>query len=98
MNPVIERLTGLHTVTDQVIAMDLLTAAKTGMKMYARAVTEAATPQVRAIFEKHLYESVDAHAAITDYMMMRGFYHPYNVAEQIQLDQRNVQTALNIPS
>jgi similar to spore coat protein len=98
MNSIIENLTGLNTVTDQVIAMDFLMAAKSGIKMYAVAATESATPEVRAIFEKHLNEAIQTHAVATAYMIQKGFYHPYNVLEQLQLDRNNVQAALNIPS
>ncbi len=31
-------------------------------------------------------------------MMQRGLYHPYHISEQIQLDLKNIQTAMNIPS
>ena len=98
MNTIIENLMGLDTLSDQVIAMDLLMAAKTGIKMYAVAATEAATPAIKATFVKHLHESIDAHARVTEYMMERGFYHPYDVPEQLQLDRSNANTALNIRS
>lgn len=98
MNSIIETLTGLNTLTDQVIAMDLLMASKTGIKMYALAATESATPEVKAIFVKHLHEAIDTHAKVTEYMLQKGFYHPYDVKEQLQLDRSNVRTALNIPS
>lgn len=98
MNSLIERLMGVDTLTDQVIAMDLLTAAKTGIKMYAVAATEAATPEVKAVFVKHLFEAIDTHAKIMDYMMDRGFYRPFDPQEQIRMDRTTVETALNIPS
>jgi similar to spore coat protein len=96
--PLIEKLMGVDTLTDQVIAMDLLMSAKAGIQMYAVAATEAATPEVKATFVKHLHEAIDTHAQIIDYMMERGFYHPYHVGEQLHLDRKTVQTALNIPS
>lgn len=98
MNSIIENLAGLNTLTDQVIAMDLLMASKTGIKMYALAATEAATPEMRAVFVKHLHECIDTHEKVTGYMMQRGFYHPYNLQEQLKLDRSNAQTALNLPS
>lgn len=85
-------------MTDQVIAMDMLIAAKSGIKMYALAATESATPEVKAVLSRHLEESIDTHERITNYMMSRGLYHPYNMNEQIQLDLQNTQTALSIPT
>lgn len=98
MNSMLEGLMGVDALTDQVIAMDLLMSTKAGINMYAVAATESASPEVKAIFLKHLDESIDTHAQITEYMMARGFYHPYHVPEQLQLDRTTVQTALNIPS
>jgi similar to spore coat protein len=98
MNRLVENLTGLNVMTDQVISLDLNMAAKTGIKMYAVAATESATPEVKSTLIRHLNESVDMQERITAYLMQRGFYHPYNMVEQIQLDRTNVQTALNLPS
>lgn len=98
MNPIVEHMTGLNTLTDEVIAMDLLINAKSGVRNYAMAVTECATPEVRDILMKQLGEAIDSHEKITSYMMQRGLYHPYHIQEQIQLDLNNIQTAANIPS
>lgn len=98
MNSMIERLMGVDTLTDQVIAMDMLVSAKAAVKLYAMAATESATPAVRAVLEKHLFEAIDTHERLSAYMMQRGFYHPYNVPEQIRLDRTNIETALTIPT
>lgn len=98
MNPIFEHMTGLHTLTDEVIAMDLLMNAKSGVRNYAMAVTECATPEIRDILMKQLGEAINSHEKITDYMMQRGLYHPYHIPEQIQLDLKNIQTATNISS
>ncbi|TJY43947.1 spore coat protein [Cohnella pontilimi] len=98
MNWLVENLTGLNVMTDQVIALDLNMAAKSGIHMYAAAATESATPEVKATLIRHLNESIDFQEKITAYLMQRGFYHPYNMQEQVQLDRMNVQTALQLPS
>ncbi|KIL34153.1 spore gernimation protein GerQ [Cohnella kolymensis] len=98
MNTIVEHLTGLNAMTDQVIAMDLLISAKSGIQMYAVAATESATPEVKAVLQRHLDEAIETHERISGYMMSRGFYHPYNMNEQIQLDMQNAQTALAIPT
>lgn len=96
MNPIIENLTGMNTLTDQVIATDLLIAAKSGVRNYAIAITEAATPEVRAVLHNQLHESIEMHEEITSYMMSNGWYHPYDTDEQIQLDLKTASTALNL--
>jgi similar to spore coat protein len=98
MNTIVEHLTGLNTMTDQVIAMDFLIAAKSGVRNYAMAVTEAGTPEIKATLTKHLDEAIDMHERITKYMMECGWYHPWNVKEQFQFDLKNIQIALNAPT
>jgi similar to spore coat protein len=94
VNPIVERLTGMDIMTDQVIAMDYLITAKSGVRNYAIALTETATPEIKTVLYKQLQESIGCHEQITNYMVQRGLYHPYDMNEQIQLDIRNIQTAL----
>jgi similar to spore coat protein len=96
MNPIVENLTGTSAMTDQVIGTDLLFAAKTGMKSCVIALSESATPEVRTFLRGQLEESIVLHEKITTYMMNKGWYHPYDAKEQIQLDMQNAQTALNL--
>ncbi|MFC6332686.1 spore coat protein [Paenibacillus septentrionalis] len=96
MNTILEHMMGLNTLTDDVIAMDFLMNAKSGVRNCAMAVTECVTPEIKQILMKQLDEAIDTHEVITNYMMQRGLYHPYHTPEQIQLDLNNIQTALNI--
>jgi similar to spore coat protein len=98
VNTILEHLTGMHSMTDQVLAMDLLIAAKSGVRNYAMAVTEVGTPEIKATLTRQLDEAIDMHEKITMYMMDKGLYHPWNVNEQVQLDLKNIQTALNLPT
>ncbi|WP_211748153.1 spore coat protein [Paenibacillus sp. Marseille-Q4541] len=98
MNPILEHMTGLHMLTDDVIAMDFLMNAKSGVRNYAMAVTECASPEIKQILMKQLDEAIDSYEKITTYMMQHGLYHLYHIPEQIQLDLKNIQTAMNIPS
>ncbi|GAB1154525.1 spore coat protein [Paenibacillus illinoisensis] len=96
MNPILEHMSGLHTLTDDVIAMDLLINAKSGVRNYAMAVTECATPEIKQILMKQLDQAIVSHEKISNYMVQQGLYHPYHIPEQIQLDLQNIQTAMNI--
>ncbi|WP_339159523.1 spore coat protein [Paenibacillus sp. FSL W8-0186] len=98
MHPILEYITGMNKLTDEVIAMDLLINAKSGVRNYAMAVTECITPEIKTVLAKQLEEAIDTHEMILTYMMERNLYHPYNVNEQIQLDLQNIQTAMNIPT
>lgn len=98
MNPIIERLTGLNVLTDQVVAMDLLIAAKSGVRNYAMAVTEAGDPDIKGTLTRHLEESINLHERLTEFMMEKGWYHPWDPNEQMDFDLKNIQTALNLPT
>lgn len=98
MNPVLEYLTGMNTLTDEVIAMDFLNTAKTAVRSYAMAVTECATPEIKAVLTEQLEQAMDTHETIMEYMISKGLYRPHQVSEQIELDLKNIQTALSIPS
>ncbi|QYR19419.1 spore coat protein [Paenibacillus sp. sptzw28] len=97
MNTIIEQLMGVNKLTDQVIAMDFLISAKTGIRNYAFALTETATPEIKAVLRKQLDDAIDTHEQITAYMMRNEFYHPYDLNEQLRLDLSNIQAALSIP-
>lgn len=96
MNTMMENLTGMSAMTDQVIATDMLIAAKSGIKNYAVAISECATPEVRDVLRKQLDTAIQTHEQISNYMISRGMYHAYNVNEQIQMDITNAKTAINM--
>ncbi|WP_274364863.1 spore coat protein [Paenibacillus thermotolerans] len=98
MNFILERLTGLNDMTDQVIAMDFLITAKSGVRNYAMAVTECATPEIKAVLAKQLEEAIDTYEKIADYAIRHNLYHPYDLQAQINLDLQNMQTAQSIPT
>jgi similar to spore coat protein len=83
MNPIFEKVTGMNAITDQVIAMDLLNAAKSGVRNYAFAVTESGTPEIKETLIRHLEEALDQHEQISNYLVENGWYHSWNPNEQI---------------
>ncbi|OUQ85374.1 spore coat protein [Brevibacillus brevis] len=97
MTGILQSLAGMGGLTDQVIAMDFLISAKSGVRNYAMALTETGTPEIKTILTKQLEEAIDLHEKISLYMIERGWYHPWNIAEQIELDQQNIHTALHLP-
>lgn len=98
MNPIIQNLTGMSALSDQVVAMDLLIAAKSGVRNYAMAVTESGTPEIKEMLTRHLIEALDMHEHISLYMEEKGWYHTWDTKEQINLDLNNIDTALNLPT
>lgn len=86
MNSIIESLTGMKALTDQVVAMDLLISAKSGVRNYAIALTESGTPEIKHTLTRHLEEALDMHERISSYMVEKGWYHAFDTHEQIQLN------------
>jgi len=97
MNPIIEHLMGVQSLTDQVIAMDYLITSKSAVRNYAMAVTDAGTPEIKSILVRQLDEAILAHERIMTYMLERGWYHPWDTKQQLQLNMQNVDTALGLP-
>jgi similar to spore coat protein len=98
MNSFIQNLMGMEGMTEQVIAADFLISAKNGVRNYAMAITEAATPEVRETLRRQLEDAILTHERITAYMMDKAMYHAYNINEQINLDVQNAETVQNLPT
>lgn len=96
MNYLLKNLAGMNVMSDQIVASDMLITAKSGVKDLAVAITEAATPEIRNVLKQHLDTAIQTHEAITSYMVEKGFYHPYNVQEQLQVDINAANTSLNL--
>ncbi|WP_055105735.1 spore coat protein [Paenibacillus ihumii] len=98
MNTIMRNMTGMGAMTDQVVASDLLIAAKSGIKNYAAALSEAATPEVRNVLCDQLSKAVNLHEQIFNYMRDNGYYNAYDPDQQIQMDVQNADKALNLPN
>lgn len=96
MNSIIESLTGMDKMSDQVIATDFLISAKNGVINYTMALTETATPEIRATLRKQLNEAIATHEVIANYMMKNGYYHAYNPQEQFKVDIQTTDMALSL--
>ncbi len=98
MNFLLEKLTGLDGLTDQVIAMDFLISVKSGVRTYAMAVTDTVSPDIKATLTRQLEDAMDLHERLSAYLMEKGIYHPWNVDEQIAVDLANIELALKAPT
>jgi similar to spore coat protein len=96
MNGFIQNLMGMGGMTDQVIATDFLIAAKEGVRNYTVALTEVATPELRTALRQQLRDAIQTHENISNYMIAKGFYHPHDLSEQLQVDLTAANTANNL--
>lgn len=67
---------GMGGMTDQVIATDFLISAKEGVRNYAVAITETATPELKAVLRAQLNDAIATHDKITAYMIARKLSSP----------------------
>jgi similar to spore coat protein len=96
MNGIVEMLTGMDKLSDQVIATDFLIAAKSGVQNYAISLTETTSPQIRATLKKQLNDAINTHETISNYMMKKGYYNAYDLQMQYNVDMQMADTALNL--
>lgn len=96
MNSIIESLTGMDKMSDQVIATDFLIAAKSGVRNYAIAITETTSPEVRIILKKQLKDAIRTHEKISNYMMENSYYYAYDMQEQFNVDMKTTEVALKL--
>jgi similar to spore coat protein len=96
VNQLIQKLMGMAGMTDQVIATDFLISAKAGVRNYAVAITETGTPELKAALRDQLNTAIATHEKITNYMISKGYYHPHNLSEQLQVDLTVSDTAMDL--
>lgn len=73
---------------------DLLTLFKSGIKNYAVAITETATPALRATLKAQLTRSIDLHAKIFNYMQNEDMYPAYDLEQLLKNDTELARKAL----
>jgi spore coat protein CotF len=83
-------------LADTTFAMDLLLRSKEGVRNIAVALTESASPDVRALLRNQLMQGIAMHQEITDLMISKKWFHPYELSEQYQLDQLSAKNTIMI--
>jgi similar to spore coat protein len=87
---------GMPKLVDNTIALQFLLLAKSGVRNCAIALTESATPEVRDVLIDQLETALNLHEEISNLMISKGWFHPYNLNEQFALDIKSSQTAVEI--
>ncbi|WP_026571941.1 MULTISPECIES: spore coat protein [Sediminibacillus] len=87
---------GMPEKIDSAIALDLLITIKEAIRNHAVALTEAASPEVRTTIRNQMEAALDFQTEVTDLMVRKKWFHPYDVAEQQMLDLKSAQTAVDI--
>lgn len=87
---------GMPEKIDSAIAMDLLITVKEAVRNYGIALTEAASPEVRTTIRNQMEAAIDFHGEVTDLMMKKKWFFPYDLSEQQALDLISAQNAIEI--
>ncbi|WP_160686743.1 spore coat protein [Clostridium sp. C2-6-12] len=87
---------GMPKLVDASMSLALLLNSKSVVRNCAIALTEAATPEVRYLFEKQLEEAITTHEEISNLMIKKGWFHPINLSKQFQMDLEASETAAQI--
>ncbi|RNB56634.1 spore coat protein [Brevibacillus gelatini] len=83
-------------MADMTFAMDFLIRVKEGVRNTATALTETVSPDARALLRTQLHQSIALHQEITDLMVRKKWFHPYDLREQYQLDQLSAENTVEI--
>jgi spore coat protein CotF len=94
----LDPINALHVpeLADTTLAMDLLLRSKEGVRNIAVALTESASPDVRTILRNQLMQGIAMHQEITELMVNKKWFHPYELSEQYKLDQLSANNTLMI--
>ncbi|MGY4713631.1 spore coat protein [Bacillus amyloliquefaciens] len=94
----LDPINSLHVpeLADMTFAMDFLLRAKEGVRNAAVALTETASPDVRALLRKQLMQGIAMHQEITDLMVSKKWFHPHDLSEQYKLDQLSAKNTLMV--
>jgi len=89
---------GMPKLVDATMSLAFLLNAKSGVRNCAIALTEAASPEARAILRTQLDNAINLHEEITNLMVNKKWFHPINLDKQFQMDLESSQTAVQIAS
>lgn len=87
---------GMPNLADSAFAMDFLLSVKNGIRNYSFAITETANPELRHVLTKQMEAAMDLHSELSELMIKKGWLHPYEFKEQLPIDLKVAETAVQI--
>ncbi|WP_439024760.1 spore coat protein [Bacillus halotolerans] len=87
---------GMPDLADSALALDFLISVKTGIKNYAVAITETASPELRTALRNQLDAAIYLHGELSQLMMEKGWLFPSDLDKQFKIDMKSAQTAVDI--
>ncbi|MBT2575555.1 spore coat protein [Bacillus sp. ISL-51] len=87
---------GMPDLADSALALEFLLSVKSGIKDYAIAITETATPELRQALRTQLDTAIQLHGELSQLMIKKGWLSPTDTKKQFALDLKSAQTAVDI--
>ncbi|MCP8618131.1 spore coat protein [Salirhabdus salicampi] len=75
---------------------DLLAFMKTGVRNYAIAITETATPKLKEVLIKQLNSCIQLHDQVYRFMYKKGLYPSYDINKLFENDLKLAKQALSM--
>lgn len=98
MNSIIEKITGMDKMSDQVIATDFFISSKSLVLAYSIAITETISPKVKTELRKQLNNAIATQEAILNYMINKDYYKAYDLKKQLNKDINITKDTLSLTS
>ena len=86
----------MPNLVDNTIALEFLISAKGAVRNNAIALTECTSVDIRNSIKRELEYSLNLHEEIYLLMIKKGWFFPYDLTKQINLDIKSAQIALEI--
>lgn len=87
---------GMPKMADSAFALDFLLSIKIGIRYYAVALTETASPELRNALYQQMDDAIELHGEASELMLNKGWLYPNDVEKQIELDLKSADMALSI--
>lgn len=69
-------------ISDEIIATNMISAAKGSANAYLNAAMTSPTPELKAMYTSGLSQIINGHSALTQLAINRGWEQPYNPPTQ----------------
>lgn len=92
----VENADGMPGLIDSTVALEFLLSVKTDIRTAAIVLTEVENSETRSTICNFLNKSIDLHAELTKLLIDKRWLHPYDINEQVKLDNISAETAVKI--
>ncbi|MFA6809239.1 MAG: spore coat protein [Eubacteriales bacterium] len=81
---------------DKTLAFNAMAAAATGATAYLAATMQSTTPELRAMLTDITNQKITEHAAITAFMINKGWMNPYDQpTQQLEISKKDAESYLS---